>query len=192
MGILETYLLVINIVGFIMFLVNTAMYNSTNGRTNFDRYLTYISFLGGSLGIVIAMLIFDRRFIKDTMMSRVFVYSMVVIQIVLYLLYRNGTFGKIYIDINTFINEYRLALYYLLVINSISFVLFGIDKSNALNRKSRIPNVILISSLFIGGTIGGFLGMKIFHHKTSKDYYSEGIKFIALMHLIVIFYLLTS
>lgn len=191
MGGLEKYLLLINIVGLILFFVNTAMYSSTNGRTNVDKYLTYVSFLGGSFGIVIAMLIFDRRFVKENMMSRVFVYSMVVIQIVLYLIYRNGTFGKIYFDINSFINEYKIALYYLLGINIVTFILFGIDKSNALNRRSRIPNVALISSLFLGGTVGGFLGMKLFHHKTNKDYYSEGIKFIAVMQVILIFYLLT-
>lgn len=189
MGILEKYLLLINIIGFVMFLINNALYNSTNGDKNVDRFLTYISFLGGSLGIVIAMLIFDRRFVKENMMSRVFVYSMVVIQIVLYLSYRNGTFGKIYFDINNFISKNKIVIYYLVGINIVSFIMFGIDKLKSINKQNRIPNAVLMSFLFFGGTIGGFLGMKIFHHKTNKDYYTVGIKLISLMQIIVIFYL---
>lgn len=78
------YLIFINIIGFVLFAVNTLLYAYTkNGQV--DLVLTMISLLGGSLGIVISMLIIDRKAVKGNMMSRVFVICILVIQIVFFL-----------------------------------------------------------------------------------------------------------
>lgn len=47
-----TYLVIINIAGFILYLVNTLLYRMT-ADGQIDAVITVVSLLGGSLGIVI-------------------------------------------------------------------------------------------------------------------------------------------
>lgn len=59
-------------------------------------------------------------------------------------------------------------LYYLVIINIISFLLYGIDKFLAIHKKNRVRELYLhILSLF-GGCLGCILGMMCFRHKTRK------------------------
>ena len=63
-------------------------------------------------------------------------------------------------------NDY--IYYYLLAVNILAFVLFGVDKQKARRNKWRIPEKTLILSAVIGGSVGAILGMRFFHHKTRK------------------------
>ena len=63
MGAFGSYLLIINVVGFILFAVNTWLYSNT-AEGQIDKFLTIASLLGGSLGILISILIFDRKAVK--------------------------------------------------------------------------------------------------------------------------------
>lgn len=84
MGAFGSYLIIINVIGFILFAVNTWLYsNTTEGQV--DKFLTITSLLGGSLGILISILIFDRKAVKGNMMSRVFVACVFVIQLIIFL-----------------------------------------------------------------------------------------------------------
>ena len=57
-------------------------------------------------------------------------------------------------------------LYYLIVINIVTFLVYGIDKWKAKQGSWRISEVSLLILAVIGGCIGALLGMKIWHHKT--------------------------
>lgn len=59
-------------------------------------------------------------------------------------------------------------VYYLIFINILCFLLYGIDKRLAIKRKSRIEENVLFFISLIGGCIGAILGMKLFRHKTLK------------------------
>lgn len=59
----------------------------------------------------------------------------------------------------------------LLVINLISFITYGIDKYKAKVRAWRIPEKVLLGLAFLGGGMGAFLGMRVFHHKTKHWYF---------------------
>ena len=59
-----------------------------------------------------------------------------------------------------------LIAFYLLIVNLISFALYGIDKWKAKKQKFRIPEKTLLWMARLGGGIGCWLGIKIFHHKT--------------------------
>ena len=48
--------------------------------------------------------------------------------------------------------------------------------------------ITLLILAFLGGELGGLLAMKIFHHKTNKDYFSVGLPLILLMHIVILFY----
>lgn len=60
---------------------------------------------------------------------------------------------------------------YILLISVILFVLMGIDKYKAKHQLWRIPEKTLLILGIIGGGIGGFIGGRIFHHKTRKWYF---------------------
>ena len=57
---------------------------------------------------------------------------------------------------------------YLVIINIISFILYGIDKYLAIKKKYRISEISLYVVSLIGGCFMGIIGMKVFHHKTKK------------------------
>ena len=64
-------------------------------------------------------------------------------------------------------------LYYLIVINVVTFLVYGIDKWKAKKGSWRISEATLLILAAIGGSIGALLGMKIWHHKTM---HKEGVR----------------
>ena len=57
-------------------------------------------------------------------------------------------------------------LYYLIVINVVTFLVYGIDKWKAKQGSWRISEATLLILAVIGGSIGALLGMQVWHHKT--------------------------
>lgn len=80
---------------------------------------------------------------------------------------------------------------YLLLINSINFFLFQIDKKRARNRKWRIPESTLLFISILGGSIGGLLAMNLFKHKTKKLLFILGMPTILILNIVIIKYFLT-
>ena len=56
-------------------------------------------------------------------------------------------------------------LYYLIVINIVTFLVYGIDKGKAKQGSWRISEATLLMLAVIGGTIGALLGMQVWRHK---------------------------
>ena len=79
--------------------------------------------------------------------------------------------------------------YYLLVVNLLTFFIYGIDKLLAKMQKWRVPERFLIGLALLGGSIGGFLGMKCFHHKTRKAKFYIGVPAILLLQCALIIYI---
>ena len=78
---------------------------------------------------------------------------------------------------------------YLIIINIITFIVFGLDKLYAIKQRKRIRVVTLLSLSFIGGEIGGIIAMNLFHHKTKKYYFTIGMPVILLIHIAIFFYI---
>ena len=57
---------------------------------------------------------------------------------------------------------------WLIIINIITFAVFGIDKKKAIDGKFRISELTLFVLSFLGGSLGGLAAMHVFHHKTKK------------------------
>ena len=72
-------------------------------------------------------------------------------------------------------------LYYLIVINIVTFLVYGIDKWKAKQGSWRISEATLLMLPVIGGSIGALLGMKIWHHKTMHGTDSTYIPYIRLL-----------
>lgn len=67
---------------------------------------------------------------------------------------------------------------WLIVINIITFAVFGIDKKKAIDGKFRIKELTLFVLSLLGGSLGGFIAMHTFHHKTRKWYFKFCIPLI--------------
>lgn len=78
---------------------------------------------------------------------------------------------------------------YLIIINILSFVLYGIDKLKAIKRKERISERTLILIGILGGSIGSIIGMNLFRHKTKKLKFIISLPLILIIHIIVVIYL---
>ena len=76
----------------------------------------------------------------------------------------------------------------LLLINLITFSVFGYDKQLAKNRKNRISERSLFLLMLFGGTIGGLLAMLIFRHKTKKSSFKLMVFGIIVIQLVLLYF----
>ena len=83
----------------------------------------------------------------------------------------------------------KFILTYLLIINFIAFILYGIDKWRARNNGWRIPEATLFLVAIIGGSVGAILGMRIWHHKTRHLSFVIGLPAILLLQIGAIYLL---
>ena len=79
--------------------------------------------------------------------------------------------------------------YYLLAINAVAFIVDGIDKYQAKKAKWRIPEATLLLLAVLGGSIGAWMGMKVWHHKTMHKKFKYRIPAILLIQIALMAYL---
>lgn len=77
---------------------------------------------------------------------------------------------------------------YIVVINLVSFMMFGIDKYKARRGQWRISEATLLAVAAIGGSIGAWMGMKVWHHKTLHSKFRYGVPIMLLAHIALIAY----
>ena len=81
----------------------------------------------------------------------------------------------------------NIILGYLLAVNIATFFMYGIDKAK--KGKWRISEATLLLMAAIGGSIGAWVGMRIWHHKTMHKKFMYGIPIIIIMQIAVLVYL---
>ena len=79
--------------------------------------------------------------------------------------------------------------YYLLGINAVTFIVYGIDKYKAKKARWRIPEATLLLLAVLRGSIGAWMGMKVWHHKTKHKKFKYGIPAILLIQIALMTYL---
>lgn len=84
----------------------------------------------------------------------------------------------------------KLLIVYVAAVNVVAFVVYGVDKYKAQKAKWRIRESTLLLLAAIGGSVGAWLGMKIWHHKTCHAKFRYGVPAILLIQLAVVFYCL--
>ena len=84
---------------------------------------------------------------------------------------------------------YSYVAYYLLAINAVAFIVYGIDKYKAKKAKWRISEATLLLLAVVGGSIGAWMGMKVWHHKTMHEKFKYGIPAILLIQIALMEYL---
>ena len=86
---------------------------------------------------------------------------------------------------------HQYSLYYLLAVNSLTFLLYGIDKYKAKKGRWRISEATLLTMAAIGGSIGAWAGMRTWQHKTMHKKFKYGIPVIIIMQIALVVYLHT-
>ena len=87
---------------------------------------------------------------------------------------------------------FKTLIVYLVIINIVTFFLFGIDKRRAIKNKWRISEAMLLISSLIGGVIGGLFGMSVFHHKTKKIKFRILMPLILMLHIFLVIVIKTN
>ena len=86
----------------------------------------------------------------------------------------------------------NIILGYFLAVNITSFLLYGIDKFKARKNLWRISEATLLLMAVIGGSIGAWAGMRIWHHKTMHKKFKYSIPVIIILQVALAVYLLTN
>lgn len=86
-------------------------------------------------------------------------------------------------------NLEEILIIYFVISNVITFFMYGVDKWKAKKSKWRIREVALLGLAVLGGSIGAWLGMKVWHHKTQHKKFRYGIPVIIIVQLAIIGYI---
>lgn len=84
----------------------------------------------------------------------------------------------------------KILILYLIIINVITFGLYGIDKYKAVNGHYRISEKMLLGIALIGGSIGALAGMFLFRHKTKHWQFRLLLPLFFILHLVIVIYLI--
>ena len=79
----------------------------------------------------------------------------------------------------------KIALYYILAVNLMTFITYGIDKYKARHNRWRVREASLLLLAALGGSIGALLAMKVFRHKTQHKKFRFGVPAILLVQMAI-------
>lgn len=83
-----------------------------------------------------------------------------------------------------------LLCLYLLIINALGLLIMLADKEKAKKHLWRIPESTLLTVAALGGSIGCYAGMRVFHHKTRKPKFYIGVPVIFAVQVLIAAYFL--
>lgn len=73
--------------------------------------------------------------------------------------------------------------------NLVVFCVYGYDKRCAIKDKWRVPEKVLIGLALFGGSVGAYLGMTIFRHKTKHTKFTVLVPLFLLIHIVLVVWL---
>ncbi len=79
----------------------------------------------------------------------------------------------------------KAILLYIIAVNVVAFIVYGIDKYKARHAKWRISEATLLLLAVIGGSVGAWCGMKAWHHKTMHRKFKYGAPVIFILQLVL-------
>ena len=82
-----------------------------------------------------------------------------------------------------------MLIYYLLAVNVLTFIVYGVDKWKAWRGHWRVPEATLMGLAALGGSVGAWLAMQLFRHKTQKKKFRYGVPalFVLQVAAVVLF-----
>ena len=86
----------------------------------------------------------------------------------------------------------RVLLAVLVIVNLLSFALYGIDKLKAKRGAWRISEATLLLTAALGGSLGALLGMELFRHKTRHWLFKILVPVFLILHIALGVYIFKS
>lgn len=80
----------------------------------------------------------------------------------------------------------RVILSVILIVNVLAFLLYGIDKWKAKRSRWRIPESALLGMAAVGGSVGAWLGMRVWRHKTQHKKFRYGVPAILVAQIVLL------
>ncbi|MBR1665222.1 MAG: DUF1294 domain-containing protein [Bacteroidaceae bacterium] len=77
----------------------------------------------------------------------------------------------------------KIVIIYLATLNIATFLTYGLDKWKAKRGRWRIREFALLLLAVLGGSIGAWAGMRVWHHKTMHKKFHYGIPAILLLQI---------
>ena len=71
------------------------------------------------------------------------------------------------------------------IVSAVTFIVYGLDKSQARRSARRVPEKVLHWLALLGGFPGGWAGRVIFRHKTKKRFFTFVLTASTVLHLLV-------
>ena len=85
----------------------------------------------------------------------------------------------------------QTIIYILIGINILTFLVYGIDKWQAKQGRWRISEATLLMLAVIGGSVGAWFGMQVWHHKTKHKKFMYGLPLILFAQIALIYLIST-
>lgn len=83
----------------------------------------------------------------------------------------------------------KWILIYLAIMNLYGFLIMGVDKKRAIRHAWRVPEKVLFLTSILGGSMGTWMGMYAFRHKTKHWYFVLGMPLILFLQIGILVYL---
>ena len=83
----------------------------------------------------------------------------------------------------------NIIVTYFVAVNLIGLAAMAIDKSKAKRHAWRIPEKTLFLISIVGGSVGTWAGMYLFHHKTKHWYFVIGMPLILIVQVVIVSFL---
>lgn len=85
-----------------------------------------------------------------------------------------------------------VVVFWLAAANLLGLILMGADKNRARRGAWRIPEKTFFLLAVLGGSVGCWLGMYLFHHKTRHWYFVVGMPLILIAQILILFWMKKS
>jgi uncharacterized membrane protein YsdA (DUF1294 family) len=76
-----------------------------------------------------------------------------------------------------------MLCWYLLIINLVAFVCYGVDKLMAKRNAPRVSELALLLLALAGGSVGAWIGMQVWRHKTKHAKFRFGVPILLLLQV---------
>ena len=80
----------------------------------------------------------------------------------------------------------KILVFYLIIINIFTFLLYGLDKWKAKHHRWRISESALLLAALVGGSVGALSGMYGFHHKTLHKKFTIGVPVFLILQIMLL------
>lgn len=81
-----------------------------------------------------------------------------------------------------------MIIKYLLAINVLAFAVYGVDKWKARQGRWRVPEATLLGLAALGGSVGAWVAMQLFRHKTKKNKFRYGVPIMFVLQVAAVLF----